>query len=102
MRLTTSEPLSSPAYRTLGIGLGLLDEGTGTRPVAEVIPGTPAASGPIAAGDGVVSIDGVRADRLDRYELRRLVAEHDVLELTYIRDGREHTQELRVGVIPAE
>jgi hypothetical protein len=99
-RVTADRPLASPPYRTLGLSLGLLEESSATRPVIDVIPGTPAARLPIAVGDAVESIADVPAAELTSWRRRTLAAEHDVVEVILGRGGRHETVRLEVAELP--
>jgi S1-C subfamily serine protease len=100
MRLTSTSPLASPSYRTLGLGLGAFDADSGTRPVTDVIPGTPAAVGAIEVGDRVLSLGGVPAEELDAYARRALAAASDSAELVLIRGGKTLSLQLKVAALP--
>jgi predicted aspartyl protease len=100
LRLTTDRPLVSPAYRTLGLGLGPVDGESDYRPITDVIPGTPATRLGLSTGDGVVSIEGVPAGELDARERRRLAAENDIVEIVLRRGDSEALLRLEVATLP--
>jgi serine protease Do len=71
--------------------------------VAETQSGSPAASAGLKSGDVVVAVNGERIDG-PRELARRIAAlgPDKRVDLTYVRDGAEHTANVRLGTLPAE
>src|SRR5947209_4368627 len=78
-------------------------KGTKGALVAETQSGSPAASAGLKSGDVIVGVNG---DKIDgpRELARRIAAlgPEKRVDLTYLRDGSEHTANVRLGTLPAE
>lgn len=66
--------------------------------IGEILPDAPALDAGLEAGDVVIAIDGHRVT--DAIELIVAIRTHEpgqVVELTYLRDGTEHTTKVTLG-----
>lgn len=100
LRLRSDSPLAASAWRTLGLRLGPYDPSSATRPVTDVIPGSPADDVPITVGDSVVSIADVPAAELVSWRRHRLAEENTVVEVLLRRGGGYETVQLTVAALP--
>ncbi len=90
---STTEPIASPAFRSIGAGL-LHDASHWT--VGYVLPDSPAAQVGLREGDRIAAIDGVRIGAMTRGEFRRLLSASESVRLTLLRG--DATEEIRVSV----
>ncbi len=76
-------------------------KGTKGALVAETQSGSPAAAAGIKSGDVIVAVNGDRVDT-PRDLARRIAAlgPDKRVDLTYVRDGVEHTANVRLGTLP--
>jgi putative serine protease PepD len=101
VRSIVTQLISSGKVEHAYLGVSLDSNASAAR-IAEVRPGTPAASAGLRAGDVALALDGTRVSTSD--ELSRAVDAHkpgDKVTLRYRRDGKEHTVEVTLATRPS-
>jgi predicted aspartyl protease len=88
-----TEPIPSPIVRS--IGLSLLSDKNGWR-VAGIIPGSPAASARIKAGELITHIEGQSARSWTRDQLQHWINTHDTVTLAVEGNSGDRDMSLRV------
>jgi S1-C subfamily serine protease len=89
-----------PAYLGVTVTQGTGTGGNGV-PIADVAAGSPAADAGIAAGDRVTAVGGTAVSTVD--DLLAALGEHepgDHVDLTWTRDGTEHTATVTLDESP--
>ena len=90
-----------PDHALLGVTTQPADSGTGAQ-VVDVSSGSAADTAGLQAGDVITDVDGAAVQKPD--ELGTAIAEHrpgDSVEVTYTRNGTEHTATVTLGSRPA-
>jgi hypothetical protein len=86
-------PIRMPSYRHPGFGVLARDTGW---VIADIIPGTPAASRDVRLLNRVVSVDGTPTEGLPVHRLHDMIKHRDAITLTIERD--ENIQTVRIPV----
>ena len=82
-----------------GIGVGIIERDDGTVLVQTVTPKSPALAAGLKTGDVITKVDGKEYHNIEDFR-NAIVGEKDTpVEITYIRDGEEHTVKITRGEV---
>ena len=101
VRSVADQLISSGKAEHAYLGVSISSAATGAR-VGSVRSGTPAAAAGLKAGDVITALDGKRVS--SSAELESAIAAHspgDTVSLTYTRDGKSHTVQLKLASRPS-
>ena len=82
-----------------GIGVGIIERDDGTVLVQTVNPKSPALAAGLKSGDIIIKVDGKAYNNIEDFR-NAIVGEKDTaVDITYIRDGEEHTVNITRGEV---